>query len=283
MGLYIVRDLPPILPIKPPFQKPQSIVEAFHQLYPALQHICGNLMFPADNGQGILATIHNDSLPLYESSDASLNTGRASHAWYVSTGKAEHLEVPMFHIKGGGPVDGLPKYLSSLRGELTGITAVAIISKLLFDYHLTRKPLHIKCDNQGAINRCAKGSFSSLGRQRDANIDLYLTQHAIHSSLPISYQWVKSHRDNGEWDSVVHLVEQQLSTYEIYNVWCDRASNIAWEQGFPSHSNPDITPTEKWALFSCRTTYHKLIGELNHCIYDSLGYQQLLSYNFWKA
>lgn len=32
------------------------------------------------------------------------------------------------------------------------------------------------CDNTGVIKKASQGNFSSLHGQRDANIDLYLTQ-----------------------------------------------------------------------------------------------------------
>lgn len=69
--------------------------------------------------------------------------------------------------------------------------------------------------------------------------------------------------DKGAWGTVANLQTQELSNDAIYNVWCDRAAEIAWEQGFPSHYDPAVTPVEKWPLFSIHPTYHKLTGNMN--------------------
>lgn len=80
LRLWVTWFFPPI-PSHP--VPPSSLPEAFLQLDPALQQICGNITFPSDNGQGILETIKSNHLPLYGSSNASLKEGRASHAWYL--------------------------------------------------------------------------------------------------------------------------------------------------------------------------------------------------------
>jgi hypothetical protein len=157
-GLQVVGDFP-LSPQSFPPASPNSLQEAFRLLDPALRQICSNVTFPSDEGRGIIDLIQTTRLPLYGSSDSSMKEGRASHAWYVSTGKVEHLEDPSMHIKGCGPVDGLPALLSSFRGELNGITAASVISKLLLDFHSLRQPVHIHCDNQGVIKNCTNGTF----------------------------------------------------------------------------------------------------------------------------
>lgn len=113
---------------------------------------------------------------------------------------------------------------------------------------------------------------------RDTNLDLYFTQIGISNTVPIQLHWVKSHRDNGPWDTVHDLKQQKLSNDEIHNVWCDRAAGIAWEQGLTSHFDPDVTLDEQWALYSIHPCSHKLTGNLNNGVYDSLGFDALAAY-----
>jgi hypothetical protein len=63
------------------------------------------------------------------------------------------LKTPRCTSKGCGPVDGYPPYLSSSKGELAGITSIAIISKLLMEFHSTQHKVQISSDNQGVIKK----------------------------------------------------------------------------------------------------------------------------------
>lgn len=182
------------------------------------------------------------------------------------------------HIKGCGPINVLPSLLTSCWGELNGITAASIISKVLLDFHSLCKLVHIHCDNQGVVKKCANGTFHSLRSHRATNMDLYLTQRSICHSISISLHLVKSHTDSRPWDTVYDLQQQKLSNDEIYNVWCDRAADIAWEQGLTSHFDPAVSPAEKWALFSIHPCYHKVTGNLNTGLYDALGFDALTEY-----
>lgn len=59
-------------------------------------------------------------------SDASFNDGRAAHAWILSSGDVDDIENQIMNISGHGSVNGYSPYLSSSRGELTGITIVTV-------------------------------------------------------------------------------------------------------------------------------------------------------------
>jgi hypothetical protein len=59
---------------------------------------------------------------LFGASDASLKNGEATYVWIISSGKVDDIMSPLLNISGTGMVHGLPKYLSSARGELQGIT-----------------------------------------------------------------------------------------------------------------------------------------------------------------
>jgi ribonuclease HI len=281
-GVKIVGDMAEVHSIQTTQQPPKSLAEALTHLDPSLQQICGNVIFLGDNGAGILSSGRNPYTSIYGSSDASLKDGRATHAWDMSTGQSEHLEDPTMHIKECGPVDGIPSALSSLRGELTGITAVLTISRLLLEFHSCRRHVKINCDNKGAIQRCAKGRINSHWQHIDANVDLYLTQHEIRSSIPISLHWVKSHQDTEAWDTVSDLQSQGLTNDAIYNVWCDRAAAIAWEQVFPSNFDPVVTPAEKWALFTIHPSYHKIICDMNSGLYNMIAFHALSTYIMQK-
>jgi hypothetical protein len=107
---------------------------------------------------------------LLGASDASFKDGRATHAWIISSGKVDDIMNPILNISGAGAVHGMPKYLSSARGELQGITAISIILNLLSDYHHKRITTSSICGNIGVINKCTNGHFSSLRHNRGANL-----------------------------------------------------------------------------------------------------------------
>jgi hypothetical protein len=93
-----------------------------------------------------------------------------SSAWIISSGKVDDIMTPILNISGAGAVHGMPKYLSSARGELQGITAISIILNLLSDYHHKRITTSSICGNIGVINKCTNGHFSSLRHNRGANL-----------------------------------------------------------------------------------------------------------------
>jgi hypothetical protein len=46
--------------------------------------------------------------------------------------------------------------------------------------------------------------------------------------------------------------------------------------------NPEVTPAERWAVYSLYPTYHKITGNLTTAIYYSLGYDDLCNYVYTK-
>jgi hypothetical protein len=177
---------------------------------------------------------------------------------------------------GSGSVHGYYPNLSSARGELQGITALTIIFKLLRDYHLTSATAIIVCNNKGVLNSCANGTFCSLRNHREANIDLYSTQHTIQKSIEINHQWVKGHTETKPWDTVAGLQSQSLHRDSIYNVWCDRVANETWLKGNPSL--PEVTILEKWVVYSKFPSFHKITGNLTEGVFSTIGYPTLLKY-----
>jgi len=50
----------------------------------------------------------------------------------------------------------------------------------------------------------------------------------------------------------------------VYNVLCDKLAQIEWETGNTALPDPQVTPQEKWALFSSYPESHKVIGDLGN-------------------
>jgi len=258
---------------------PQSLSEAFLTLPIALQQTCGTIRFPSNDGLSILQKIQQSKNNLYGASDASLKDGKAFHAWIILSGEIDDIEDPLHHISGSGPIHGIPHFLSSARGELQGITAVAIIANLLSEYHNKKLTISSTCDKTGVINRCSKGSFSSLRRHRTANIDIYLNQRNFHSRTPMQLSWVKGHSNKKEWETFNDLRTLNLPRDETYNMWCDRMAQQ--EQTFntsTSHYDPEVLGPEKWAAFSIYPVYHKITGCFNTEFLSSIGYEKLAKY-----
>jgi hypothetical protein len=241
LGISVVGDWYTIS--HPKLQSNHSSLEhSFNNLHPALQEICGTLHFPPDNGHALMEEIQHSSGKIFGASDASLKSGRATHAWIISPGKKDDINNPLLHISGPGMVHGNPNYLSSARGELQGITAMSIICNMLSRHHNRQTKLSAICDNVGVINKCTKGKFSSLRRNRDANIDLYLTYKEQKLLSHTKLSWVGGHSDKKPWQTFHDLKSLKLSCEETYNVWCDRIAQKTWELG--------QAPSERWAVYS---------------------------------
>jgi len=107
-------------------QTTESLVDTFNALPPSIKQICGNVVFPQDNGPALLRSIQKNKNTMLGTSDAALKKRRATHAWILSSGMAD-IEDNNMHISGSGPVNGYIPDLSSGRGELHGITALTIM------------------------------------------------------------------------------------------------------------------------------------------------------------
>jgi hypothetical protein len=54
-------------------------------------------------------------------------------------------------------------------------------------------------------------------------------------------------------------------------------AGTVWENSV-SVEDPEVTPAERWALYSLYPTHHKITGSLTPDIYSTLGYQDLHNY-----
>jgi len=276
-GISIISgwNTPPLMDMSTPSS---SLQQSFMPLPLALQETVGNVHFPPDNGVALLSKIKNKSIGIFGASDASLKDDRASHAWIFTSGDIDDISDPMLHVAGSGPVHGYPPYLSSSRGELQGITALAIVTKLFMDFHSFNTPVSVICDNQGVVSKCSTLQHHSLRKQRDVNSDLNLSFRDPSVSKPLALSWVRSHSDKQPWETVQDLKSQRLSRDETYNVWCDRMAQLEWSNGAVSNFEPEVLPSEKWALFSSFPTSHKITGSLDTGFAYAMGYKDLLSY-----
>jgi hypothetical protein len=208
-----------------------SLQQSFMSLPPALRETVGNVHFPPDNGVALLSKIKNKSIGIFDASDASLKDDQASHAWIFSSGDIDDISNPMLHVMGSGPVHGYPPYLSLTRGELQGITALAIVTKLFMDFHSFHSPVSVICDNKGVVSKCSTIQCHSLRKQHDVNCDLNLSFHDPSVSQPLALSWVRSHSDKQPLETIQDLKSQWLSRDETYNVWCDRMAQLEWSNG----------------------------------------------------
>jgi len=129
-----------------------SLWNAFQAIHPSLQGIFRNVNFQMDDGLTLLMSIQESNKTIFVASDASYKDNRSTHAWIISTRKISDIMDPLLHISGLGPVHGPSYYLSFGRGELQGITAITILSKLLSEFYGSSCKVSTICDNLGVIN-----------------------------------------------------------------------------------------------------------------------------------
>jgi hypothetical protein len=201
----------------------RALSPVIHDLHPSLHQICGEIRIPPDNGEALISKICSANF-LFGSRDAPQKDNRATHAWILSSGNASDIDYPLFNISGSGPVHGAPLHLSSSRGELQGLTALTIVAKCFLEYFAMRCNTTFICDNSSIIKKGSEQTFHSLKSQRDANIDLYLTDQDFKKDLNIKLEWINSQSDKEPWDSISNLENQGLSRDQIDNVWCDKVA-----------------------------------------------------------
>lgn len=130
----------------------QSLKMLFNDLHPSLKEICGDITILPDYG-ALLSSIIASNNSLFRVSDASLKDGTATHTWILSSGDVNDIENPLLNILGAGPIHGVLHFLSSSRGELQGITALTIITKLFLEYFSNKCKTLFMCDNMGITTR----------------------------------------------------------------------------------------------------------------------------------
>ncbi len=263
-------------PISP--QLPNTLREAFQSMHPSLQSTCRTVTFPPEEGFNLLLSIQGANNNIFAASDASFKTDKAAHAWILSNGKVTNIMDPLLNLHGYGHVHGPSQSLSSTWGELQGITAITIMSKVVSDLIGTPCKITAVCDNTGAIQKCSNGRFTSLRNHRRPTIDLYFTQHRQSTPNHLSLSWVKGHTDKQPWSTVIDLQSQHLSRDKIYNVWCDRMAGEAWNSSFSPQDAPDVYIDEHWAVYSLFPHYHKITGELSQNLFWTLGFTSFQTY-----
>jgi len=83
---------------------------------------------------------------MFGASDASFRSGNATHAWVISSGQVSDLEALNMTITGCGAMDGYSTHMSSRRGELHGITALSIMTNVLYNFHNFTGTVTAVCD-----------------------------------------------------------------------------------------------------------------------------------------
>ena len=104
----------------------------------------------------------------------------------------------------------------------------------------------------------------------------------LYATGNLDLEWIKGHSENGKWNSLEELISQDLSSQQVYNVWCDHMANAEWETGSPPFPDPEVSPYEKWAIFSIHPESHKIIGKFNTNIHSCISFQSSVQYNSQK-
>jgi hypothetical protein len=89
--------------------------------------------------------------------DGSVLFGVGYHSWLIAT-KTEQVI-----LRGGGPADGSPTYMTSYRSELGCICAgLAAIGVLARSVRIKLWSVRMVCDNEAAVKRCNRKLTSSI-------------------------------------------------------------------------------------------------------------------------
>jgi hypothetical protein len=256
-----------------------TLQELYDELPRALKKIVGKIQLPPDNGNQLIQYLTETNSPLISAADASLKQGNCSHSWIITTNNSDHIDDPYMSITGAGPVDGYSKYMSSTRGELQGQTAAAIAVQCLLKQHPDATPqVHFYGDNQGVQSKCSTYTPRKLRTHRDPNSDLLLEYNAASRNMSKQMHWVASHQDEGiQWTTSEELKMMKLSHESKLNIWCDKMAGEA-RQLDQSYPDAEVLPSEKWALYSCVPTFHKLTCHLDDAIATNLYYSDMLHF-----
>jgi hypothetical protein len=141
---------------------------------PAQQNLRGNIHSPPDNRKETIITSKHGQMSntLHRTNGVSFNIPNATHAWILSTGNIANIASSFLPIIDTGPVEGYSQDLSSVRGELQGQTALAIVANMFLSYHsATQQKVHLLCDNKGVINQGYTSKHDSHCHERGKYID----------------------------------------------------------------------------------------------------------------
>jgi len=110
----------------------------------------------------------------------------------------EHFLDPKLTISGYGTVIGHQRELSSARRELQGQTAFAIMTKFLLQLHdILTILVSFVCYNQGMVKGCSLPCYACLRHHCRSNIDLYIEQQRISSSVTNGFRVMKIGANSG--------------------------------------------------------------------------------------
>jgi hypothetical protein len=99
--------------------------------------------------------------------DGSVLFGVGYHSWLIAT-KTEHVI-----LRGGGPDDGSPTYMTSYQSELGGICAgLVVIGVLARSERINLRSVRMVCDNEAAVKRCNQELTASINLNTECDWDL---------------------------------------------------------------------------------------------------------------
>jgi hypothetical protein len=174
--------------------------------------------------------------------DGSVLFGVRYHSWLIAT-KTEQVI-----LRGGGPDNGSPTYMTSYRSELGGICAgLAAIGVLARSSRINLRSVRMVCDNEAAIKRCNQKLTASIYQNTEYDWDLLKTYHTLREEccrdIPTKVQWVKGHADREGRD---------LTRDERLNILADLLSDTTRANArgpYVARHNCPHWPVEKATLF----------------------------------
>jgi hypothetical protein len=215
-----------------------SIGECFHALPKHVRRLVGNipeLDLPADFD----CTAPTD---LIIATDGSVLFGVGYHSWLIAT-KTEQVI-----LRGGGPDDGSPTYMTLYRSELGGICAgLAAIGVLARSGRINLQTVRMVCDNEAAVKRCNQKLTASIYHNIECDWDMLKTYHTLREEwcrdIPTKVNWVKGHADREGRD---------LTRYERLNILADLLADTTRNNArgpYGAIPNCPHWPVEKATLF----------------------------------
>jgi hypothetical protein len=167
-----------------------NIGGCFHALSKHVRLLVGNipdLELPADFDW-------TESTDLIVATDGEVLFGVGYHSWLIATKTEQVL------LRGRGPDDGSPLYMTSYRSELGGIRAgLAEIGVLARSDRINLRSVRMVCNNEAAVKRCNHKLTESIYHNTESDWDLLKTYHTLcdewYRDIPTKVKWVKGHAD----------------------------------------------------------------------------------------